>query len=159
MVDYKIERASLSHLDEVAELWEQLMKIHKELDALFFIDTESDKKSIKKRLKDVSTSEDSLLLVLIVGQKVKGFVTAYDNGIKYHNYNSKQLCEIGDIMIDKEFRSEGFGKLLIEGVKDWAREKGVHGIELNVFAKNVSGMDFFKSVGLKERFEALYIDF
>ena len=159
VIGYKIVKADTTHLDEIAELWVELMSIHKEFDAAFFKDTESNKKNIKATFEHFLTNSNSLLLVLIVEEKVKGFVTASNNWIKYSNYNSVHSCEIGDIMIDKKFRKEGLGKQLIDGVKDWAREKDIHTIELNVFAKNSSGIDFFKGAGLKERFKILYIDF
>ena len=119
---YRLIKAELKHIDAIVELWTKLMKLHKEMDHPFFSESDSHLDSYKDQLKGDLNSEDHLIVLLLMGNNVKGYVTASLNqGGVFGIYNSLRFCEIGDIMIDNEIQQKGLGELLINEVKQWAK--------------------------------------
>ena len=59
-------------------------------------------------------------------------------------------CEINGLVIDKEFYGKGIGKLLIEKVKQWAKEKGNEKLSLHCNVKRVEAHSFYRHRGFHD---------
>ena len=59
-------------------------------------------------------------------------------------------CEINGLVIDENHRTKGIGKLLIEKVKQWAREKGSDKLSLRCNVKRTEAHLFYEHLGFKE---------
>ena len=59
-------------------------------------------------------------------------------------------CEINGLVIDKNFYGKGIGKLLIESVKQWAKEKGNRKLSLRCNVKRVEAHSFYHHLGFKD---------
>lgn len=159
-MNYKFVKADKTHLETVAQLWSKLMSAHKEMDQPFFSETEQNIESYKDHLDSFIGGDDSLLLLFLHDDQIKGYLTASINyGFGYGNYNSLHFCEIGDIMIESDFRGRRFGELMLNEVKNWAKEHNVNRIELKVFSQNHSAYKFFLRTGFKDLFNHLYMEF
>ncbi len=60
--------------------------------------------------------------------------------------------------INDSERGKGFGKLLLESVFDYAREKNISRVELDYWMKNNMAKEFYRTLGFKVRKETAYID-
>ena len=49
--------------------------------------------------------------------------------------------------VDPKYRRAGVGKLLIEGLKDWARMRRLRGLKLMVTSVNQGAIDFYERMG------------
>ena len=49
--------------------------------------------------------------------------------------------------VDPQYRRAGVGKLLIEGLRNWARFRGLHGLKLMVTSVNQGAIDFYARTG------------
>ena len=56
---------------------------------------------------------------------------------------------IDDICVDEAYRGNGVGRALYEHVKEYAKEKGFHRIELNMWEFNKGALAFYESVGFE----------
>ena len=56
---------------------------------------------------------------------------------------------IDDICVDERMRGKKVGKTLYDHVLDYAKEKGVYNITLNVWSLNEGAYKFYESLGLK----------
>ena len=152
---YRIERATTEHLEKVMELWLKLMEEHKKYDSVFFAEVDKNKDYYFNDLKDyVTNTSRKVLLILYINETIVGYLTAEITDRNGY-YNSQEYCIIGDIIIEDSFRKKGFGKALIAKVKIWCKEKNVKRIELNVFAENNSGHEFFKQIGFQDSFHTM----
>ena len=58
--------------------------------------------------------------------------------------------EISGLVIDENYRGKGVGKLLIENVKQWAKEKGNDTLSLHCNVKTTEAHLFYEHLGFKE---------
>jgi len=59
-------------------------------------------------------------------------------------------CEINGLVIDENHRGMGIGKLLIDNVKQWAKEKGNDKIGLHCNVKRTEAHLFYQHLGFTE---------
>ena len=59
-------------------------------------------------------------------------------------------CEINGLVIDEQYWGKGVGKLLIEKVKQWAKEKGNDKLTLHCNIKRTEAHLFYEHMGFKE---------
>ena len=59
-------------------------------------------------------------------------------------------CEINGLVIDQDHRGMGIGKLLIDKVKQWAREKNNNKIGLHCNVKRTEAHLFYEHLGFTE---------
>lgn len=59
---------------------------------------------------------------------------------------SRHVADVG-LMVARGFRRRGAGRALMEAAEDWAREAGVHKIELHVFPYNAGAIALYESLG------------
>ena len=59
-------------------------------------------------------------------------------------------CEINGLVIDQDHRGMGIGKLLIDKVKQWAREKNNSKIGLRCNVKRIEAHLFYQHLGFTE---------
>ncbi|WP_150467982.1 GNAT family N-acetyltransferase [Francisella sp. SYW-9] len=66
-------------------------------------------------------------------------------------------ASIGRLLIYKEYRSKGYGKLMIQGLLGFAKSIGLQYITLRVFDFNISAIKCYENMGFKKIFEE-YLD-
>ena len=59
-------------------------------------------------------------------------------------------CEINGLVIDEHHRGTGIGRLLIDSVKHWAKEKGNDKISLHCNVKRTGAHLFYEHLGFAE---------
>lgn len=69
-------------------------------------------------------------------------------------YKTAHEARINDIVVTKKWRRRGVGTKLLEAFADWAREKGMKYVTLNVLPENKVGLKFYK----KLEFETILVN-
>jgi ribosomal protein S18 acetylase RimI-like enzyme len=59
----------------------------------------------------------------------------------------RRYAYIDDIVIDRDYRQSGLGKMLMERAEKWIVQKGISQIELNVWDFNRVAISFFDKMG------------
>jgi ribosomal protein S18 acetylase RimI-like enzyme len=149
---FKIQPATKIHSESIVVLWSKLMAIHKEWDADYFSETEDNINYYKNDIEHAIEDTTQAVFVAIDEEKIVGYITAGLVFFSNSYYNMNSHCEVGDIMVDTEYHNSGVGSLLMEEVKNWAAHKSLKTIQLNVFSKNKSAIDFFT----KQNFQPLF---
>ena len=57
------------------------------------------------------------------------------------------VAHVHEIVVDEAVRRQGFGRVLIGYVEDWARARSLQAVELNVWANNAEAMAFYEELG------------
>jgi ribosomal protein S18 acetylase RimI-like enzyme len=61
-----------------------------------------------------------------------------------------------DIVIDPQYRNQGFGKLLVGNILKWGKSKGAERAYLQVLADNAPAIRLYEKVGFKEEYSYWY---
>src|SRR5699024_8173339 len=86
---------------------------------------------------------------MLVAETSKGIV----GWIVFFSQNRIRLSHTGSfgMMIDKDFRDKGIGKLLIEGLLDWAESNPlIEKVSIGVFSTNERAIALYKKMGFIE---------
>ena len=94
----------------------------------------------------VLQSDDHTAFVAEYGNKVVGWIGAAQALM----IEVMPHCEINGLVIDEHHRGMGVGKLLIDTVKKWAKEKGNDRIGLHCNVKRTDAHLFYQHLGFKE---------
>jgi GNAT superfamily N-acetyltransferase len=152
-----IEEARPEHVEAIVSLWEDLMEIHKRLDAEFFDATDICIEEYASGIRGTisSSSDDRKVFVALANETVVGYVTVEIMHFSMLYYNFDSLCVIGDIMIDEKFHNQGIGERFIQEASKVAKKQNVNKIMLNVFSKNEKGYAYFKHLGFQDTFNKM----
>jgi GNAT superfamily N-acetyltransferase len=80
------------------------------------------------RLAAAIEADDAEIFVAETGGAIVGFCTVYDD---LDSVRFGRRAWVEDLAVDPEHRSTGIGKGLLDGAKDWARERGASHLELD----------------------------
>ena len=59
------------------------------------------------------------------------------------------LAQINTLCVDKNYRSKGIGRKLVEHGKEWARQNGANQFMVQAMAENLRAIDFYKECGFE----------
>jgi RimJ/RimL family protein N-acetyltransferase len=91
------------------------------------------------------TGEDAIVFVAELNGKIVGIIEAtIPNAAEF-----RHTCEFG-MSVLLPFRKQGIGKKLIQRLLDWAEERCLFIIDLNVFSNNRSAIALYSSMGFVE---------
>ncbi|MGD0221328.1 MAG: GNAT family N-acetyltransferase [Terriglobia bacterium] len=86
----------------------------------------SSPRQVEERMTTVLDDPKHLILAAVLGTSVVGWVHAYVCNL----LESDAYAEIGGLVVDESYRGQGVGWKLMEGVEDWARQKGCHAVSV-----------------------------
>lgn len=152
----EILHANHTHIPQIVDIWKDFMDCHKNIDP-FFTRSVNGHEKFKTYLESVINNDEYLLLVITELQNVIGYTLAQ---IQYHPpvFEDTRYCLITDIVVKDEYRRQGLGQQLIEGVKTWAKGKNVTRIELKVLPGNTLAYKFYLHLGFKDYLHDLYLN-
>ncbi len=86
------------------------------------------------------------------------FVAAGENGRVVgwiHVYSCPQIiagpgAEIGGLVVDKAYRSQGIGARLVRAAEDWARARGCEGLTVRTNVVRQRALAFYRRLGFRE---------
>lgn len=104
------------------------------------------------RAKWLADSPDAIGLIAYDDNQPCGFVMGlvgrFANGSMDFQY--RDIVTIAKTWVDTEYRRKGIGKALTDTVKDWALEKGIKLLELQVTENNEAAKSFYKHLGFTD---------
>jgi ribosomal protein S18 acetylase RimI-like enzyme len=152
----EIIKATENHFKELTDIWVRFMAVHSHYDAYFQLRAEAAEK-YQWFLKRMIESDDSVILIIIDGNKIAGRVFCQ---ISDHPpiYKYDQYGWIIEIEVLDEYRGRGWGKLLMAKAHEWFKAKGIHRIELEVAHKNSGAIAFWQKLGFIDVYHKLYYD-
>lgn len=131
-----------------ARLWMQSAAEHAAYDHVYSTAPEAER-TMRRFLADLASSSHSFLFVAVVADEVIGFISGEirEGSPTFH---SKTWASVDDVYVAEGHRSLGVGRALLKSVESWARERGAHGVSLQVAAANTRGRKFYGDLGFRE---------
>lgn len=100
---------------------------------------------IWERIHEILSTNDHLLFAAMDGEKMVGWVHA----LRLVYLETGAFAEIAGLVVDKAYRGQGIGKLLIDQVRDWCKEKDLHSLQLHTNIIRKEAHLFYERLGFR----------
>lgn len=143
-----IRKAKCEDIDEINRLLFQVLLVHHEGRSDLF--RANAKKYTDAELAEIIKDDSKPIFVAVENGNVLGY--AFCVFIQHKNDNiltDIKTLYIDDLCVDESMRGQHVGKSLYEYVVEYARQKGVYNITLNVWELNEGAKKFYEKCGLK----------
>jgi GNAT superfamily N-acetyltransferase len=107
---------------------------------------QSTHEKIKYLLNEILHNKDHAIFVLPHKNQMIGWI----HGIYSLRVESDPFVEIGGLVVDKDFRRQGSGKLLINKMIEWSLSRNCHLIRVRCNIIRVEANAFYSSIGFNE---------
>ena len=147
-MDASIRCATAGDETKVAELFLELVRQHVDFDPdrfSNFVTLQGAAEFYKSRF-DV---DDAAVVVAEVEERIVGFAYIEFEKLDYENL-LENAAWLHDIFVERDERSEGLGKRLLNASAEAAKEIGAEKLLLTVAAKNTIAQDFFENAGFRQ---------
>jgi GNAT superfamily N-acetyltransferase len=101
---------------------------------------------VVENIESVLANKDHDAYVAVHENEVIGWV-----GVTWiFQIESRPYCEIRGLVIDRQHRNKGIGRMLIEKARQWGKEKGNNKLRLRCNIKRTEAHLFYQHLGFKE---------
>lgn len=108
--------------------------------------------AIEKQVKGLALllagpSEDSTVLVAMASGKVVGMASVQT---LISTAEGSRVGLVEDVILDRRFRGRGIGKLLLNHIVEWSRQRNLKRLQLLADKSNLPAIDFYRHNGWTE---------
>ena len=146
--DFTIRSGRREDAAEAARLWMQSAKEHTAHDQIYATAPGAER-VMRRFLADLAGSSHSFLFIAESGDRTVGFISG-ELREGSPAFRQKTWASVDDVYVERDYRNLGVGRSLLQSVEAWAKEKGAHGISLQVAAANKRGRKFYEELGFRE---------
>lgn len=139
----KIIRANLTHLDQIAPLFDGYRVYYGQVS-----DMESAKKFIHQRI----VLQDSVILMAVEDDNAVGFTQLYP---MFSSVSMGRVWILNDLFVNPNARKQGVGRFLLEQAQQFGIDHGALRLQLSTERTNTSAQSLYESLGW-QRDEAFY---
>jgi len=93
------------------------------------------------------------VLFALVNQQIVGLATCF---INFSTFKAKSYINIHDLIIQSDFRGNGFGRRLLQQIESIAKERKYCKITLEVREDNYTAQNLYKEQGFKDGIPAMH---
>ncbi|OKL40627.1 GNAT family N-acetyltransferase [Pontibacter flavimaris] len=97
-------------------------------------------------LQEILASKDHCAFGVVLDERLIGWV----HGFYTLHLESGAFVEIGGLVVDEHCRRTGAGRMLVEQVLAWARQKGVGKVRVRCNTQRTDSHTFYKAIGFEE---------
>lgn len=145
-MDVTIEEATAADFDQVGRVFAEENRFHAELlPELFQV---ADPIMTPEWFESVLSNPVQGLLVARVAGQVVGVLllqemTNPDDSI----FRPRRYLYVDELVVAQTYRRLGIGARLMEAAEQWALDRGIEALELNVWERNRGGIAFYEQLG------------
>ncbi|PKV51647.1 ribosomal-protein-alanine N-acetyltransferase [Aquimarina sp. MAR_2010_214] len=99
------------------------------------------------RLVEILKNKDNCVFVAVDNDKIIGWI----HGFYTLRVESDPFVEIGGLVVDKNYRKNGIGKLLVEYIINWCTSKKYRLIRVRCNTIRIESHKFYKNIGFIEK--------
>lgn len=143
---FTIREFSISDIDNIVEIWIEILNWHAEFDQDFILDPEG-QSNFRFLLKSAFSDHTQIVYIALHEEEIVGFVYGY---IKKHSgfFKKRTVAHVSDIAVKENYRRKGVGTALMRRFEhDFARKSSVESLSLYVHFNNEQGLNFYKKIG------------
>ncbi len=148
-MDYSIRQATQADYSSLCKLFAEADAYHSQAVPHVFRPANGPART-PEYIADILGNETSRLFVAEHEGQVMGLVHVDIREAPDHPIMTpRRYAKVDDLVVGKDFRRFGIGQSLMNTVHQWARERGVHEIELNVWEFNQGAIALYEKLGYK----------
>ncbi len=141
-----IRKAIPDDADQVAQLWQELLRYHLQYSPCFEI---SDRAAIdfSDHLRKLPNEPSDLLLLA----ESNGYVVGFLHGSILKRppcFVIPQQGQIWDLFVSEPFRRQGVARELVDRALEFFREKGMKFVDVRITTQNNTALAFWKKMGI-----------
>jgi len=99
-------------------------------------------------LAEMIAADDVHVIVAVAGNEIIGSGYARIETAKAYQKHST-YAYLGFMFVTAEHRGKGVNNRVLEGLKEWCRERGIHELRLEVYTDNTSAVKAYEKAGFK----------
>ena len=151
-----IRKAVTADVPYIVELWKELMDFHKERDSIFSRSATGHERFSEYLITNIH-SDRSCVFVAADGKDLVGYCMAKIS--KYPPVLEQQAYgEIDSIAVTENYRRSRIGKRLLNEIREWYSEKGIHRVEARFSTYNKTTSEFWAEMGFKPYLETVFME-
>ncbi|MEH0155268.1 GNAT family N-acetyltransferase [Limibacter armeniacum] len=155
-----VRKANSNDYEAICRLLQQLDELHIELYPEIFQRIAGPPREYDQVLKWIENPDSEIIIVETEFQKVVAVMKLIiENSPQYANFKQEKYLLIDEIVVDDAYRSKGTGSLLIDEARDWAEQRNLNHIELNVYDRNKGSLKFYEKLGFETLKRRMKLDF
>ena len=145
-MEFSVQLAAKNNIDEILALYKEFFLEMAAHQPKLLRPAEANKTFIKSMLNRFDTD----YFVALADGKTVGFVLVQQLDTPDYACNIPyKYAYLMDIKVSKLYQGNGIGAKLIERVEQWAKDRGLAYVELNVLAENKGAQKLYKRTGYK----------
>ncbi len=98
----------------------------------------------RQMIEGLLAHDNQTILVLEQDGRLAGYIGAFGETLQRNRHSAYIV-----IGILKEFTGQGWGRRLFEEMETWARQHGLHRLELTVMIHNTAGLNLYQKMGFQ----------
>jgi len=139
----KIRKAVVSDLDKLKALLFEQYVYHRGLQENIHTSVSADVLVDDDWLEDIINSTASHIIICAHENELAGLVLFSEEHTDKASQRYKKWLYIKELIVNERFRSKGIGSKLMEHVENYAKEKSIECIKLNVLNNNDTAIGFY----------------
>lgn len=144
----EIRFAKETELDRVNEIRKQVNDVHVAGKPEVFKPGFS--KELQDFIKVIWDDPEQEIVVAVEDDEICGFAILHHINKPENPFMwERDFLDIDEFCVDEKHRRKGVATQLISYIKEYAKEKGYHRLELNMWEFNESALEFYESVGFE----------
>jgi|GEM_PF-872309 len=152
-----IRKPDIKDLPKLITLWQQQYEYHHDLDSQYYVsNSEELNKKFQSYLTKAIKENAPYILIAKDDNKMIGFITYEKVDADYFDTNFKEHSDILELFVKEDYREKGVGKLLMDKVEKFFKNKGINTLSLQCSTFNKNALSFYKHLGLVNRQTLLY---
>jgi len=144
MDNIQIRRARLDELPTLLQFEQNLIAAERPLDETL-VSEEFHYYDLEKMIR---SDEAEVLVATLDGRLIASGHARILEGKPYSNF--KRYAFLGFMYTEPDMRGRGVNKLIIDALVEWAREKGLDEVRLQVYSDNTPAVAAYEKVGFKK---------
>jgi ribosomal protein S18 acetylase RimI-like enzyme len=151
-----VRSATRRDLEDIGNLWVELIEYHRRLDARFFVPFEG--RNHYMRYIYNALRDDSFRIFL---SETEGKVIGYIIGYVSENapfFPQPRYGFIADICVTAGCRGAGAGKAMVKEMARWLKTRGLNCTQLNIAYNNELSQKFWRNLGCRDYLHHVWLD-
>lgn len=148
-----IRKATSNDITAISELYREQFREMAKLVPYFIKEGDQSKEFIESTI----SGTDSDILVCEDNSKVVGFILLQAKKRPDFPFVIQgRYCYIMDIIVTENSRGQGFGTVLMNSAKEWAKEQNCIFLNLDVLTNNTTAIRIYEKLGFVSKAQEMY---
>jgi ribosomal protein S18 acetylase RimI-like enzyme len=151
-----VRGATRRDLEDIGNLWVELIEYHRRLDARFFVPFEG-RNHYMRYIYNALRDDSFRVFVAESAGNIVGYIIGYVSE-NAPFFPQPRYAFIADICVTANCRCAGTGKALVREISSWFLSRGLQSTQLNIAYNNEISQKFWRSLGCRDYLHHVWLD-